>query len=174
MQRQPAKRLYSDADCIIVEIELRVVQPWGEYLSQTKNRLSPIQFIDTLRRCGVRFTEINLEVRIGTCPDLTLWRDSLSLSHLIDQWSLLQIPINLMVTVPTASSGKDIRFEETQTRWLEETVLMCLAKERVVGIYYSNWDQQTSIGPQTALVNGDESPRCILDLLQSMSNKYWC
>jgi len=156
------------------QVSLRVVQPWGEYFSQTKNRLSPIQFIDTLRRCGVRFTEINLEVRIGNCPDLTLWRDCLSLSHLIDQWSLLQIPINMMITVPASSPGKDIRFEETQTHWLEETVLMCLAKERIVGIYYSNWNQQASNGPQTALVNEDESPRGTLDLLQSMSNKYWC
>ncbi len=156
------------------QVSLRVVQPWGEYLSQTKNRLSPIQFIDTLRRCGVRFTEINLEIRIGKIPDVTLWRDSLSLSHLIDQWSLLQVPINMMITAPESSSGKDTRFEETQTRWLEETALMCLAKERVSGIYYSNWNQQTSGGPQTALVNANGLPRGALDLLQSLSNKYWC
>lgn len=47
------------------QVSLRVVQPWGEYLSQTKNRLSPIQFIDTLRRCGVRFTEINLKFALA-------------------------------------------------------------------------------------------------------------
>lgn len=80
----------------------------------------------------------------------------------------------MMITVPCALLGKDIRFEETQTRWLEETVLMCLAKERVVGIYYSNWNKPMSTGPQTALVDSDDSPRGTLDLLQSMSNKYWC
>jgi hypothetical protein len=79
-----------------------------------------------------------------------------------------------MITVPASLPGKNTRFEETQTRWLEETVLMCLAKERVVGIYYSNWNQQTATGPQTALVDSEESPRESLDLLQSMSNKYWC
>lgn len=154
-------------------ISLRVIQPWGEYLSQTKNRLSPIQFVDTLRRCGVRFAEVNLDLRIGDDPAPTLWRDCLSLSHLIDQWSLLQVPINMMLTVPSAPVGKHVEFEATQVQWLEETMQMCLAKERVVGIYYSNWNRQDAGLPNTALVNPDSSPRATLDLLQSMSNEYW-
>ena len=154
-------------------ISLRVLQPWGEYLSQTKNRLSPIQFVDTLRRCGVRFAEVNLDLRIGDYPAATLWRDSLSLSHLIDQWSLLQVPINIMLTVPAAPVGKESQFEAIQVQWLEDTVRMCLAKERVVGIYYSNWNQHNAGLPQTALVNADDSPRASLNLLQSMSNQYW-
>ena len=155
------------------QVSLRVVQPWGEYLSQTTNRLSPIQFVDTVRRCGVRFTEINLEIRVGNIPAATLCRDCLSLSHLIDQWSLLQIPINIMITAPSTCSVKEHHFEAMQVRWLEETMLMCLAKERIVGIYYSNWNRQQSNGPQTALVDGNGSPRETLKLLTSMSNKYW-
>ena len=154
-------------------ISLRVVQPWGEYLSQTGNRLSPIQFVDTLRRCGVRFAEINLDLRVGDYPSVTLWRDCLSLSHLIDQWSLLQLPLNVMLTVPSAPPGKENGFESTQVRWLDETVLMCLAKERVVGIYYSNWNQEDSCCPKTSLLNSDDSPRATLGLLQSISNEYW-
>ena len=154
-------------------ISLRVLQPWGEYLSQTKNRLSPIQFVDTLRRCGVRFAEVNLDLRVGDDPAPTLWRDCLSLSHLIDQWSLLQVPINIMLTVPSAPAGKELEFEATQVQWLEEAVRMCLAKERVVGIYYSNWNHQDSKLPQTALLNADDSSRGTLDLLQSMFREYW-
>ncbi len=155
------------------QISLRVLQPWGEYLSQTKNRLSPIQFVDTLRRCGVRFAEVNLDLRVGDDPAPTLWRDCLSLSHLIDQWSLRQVPINIMLTVPSAPAGKELEFEAIQVQWLEKAVRMCLAKERVVGIYYSNWNQQAPGLPHTALVNPDDSPRATLDLLQLMSNKYW-
>ena len=156
-----------------IQVSLRVVQPWGEYLSHSKNRLSPIQFVDTLRRCGVRCTEINLDVRVVSSPSETLWRDCLSLSHLIDQWSLLQIPINVIVTAPSTVTCKKAQIEATQAQWLEQSVSMCLAKERVVGIYYSNWNEQT-LGPaQTSLVDQDESPREILGLLQSMSDKYW-
>jgi hypothetical protein len=156
-----------------VQISLRVVQPWGEYLSQSKNRLSPIQFVDTLRRCGVRFAEVNLDLRIGDYPAPTLWRDCLSVSHLIDQWSLLQVPLNVMLTAPAASPGKAAGIEETQVQWLEETLRMCLAKERVVGVYYSNWDQHDANSPHTALTNPDNSQSGTLDLLQSMSNEYW-
>ena len=152
-----------------MQISLRVIQPWGEYLSQSKNRLSPIQFVDTLRRCGVRFAEVNLDLRIGNYPAPTLWRDCLSVSHLIDQWSLLQVPLNIMLTVPAAPPGKEAEFEETQVQWLEDTVRMCLAKERVVGVYYSNWNQHDADGSHTALVNPDGSPCATLDLLQSMS-----
>jgi len=155
------------------QISLRVIQPWGEYLSQSKNRLSPIQFVDTLRRCGVRFAEVNLDLRIGDYPAPTLWRDCLSVSQLIDQWSLLHVPLNVMLTVPAATPGKVAGFEEVQVQWLEETVRMCLAKERVVGIYYSNWNQHDANCPHTALVNPDGVPRATLDLLQSMSNEYW-
>jgi hypothetical protein len=155
------------------QISLRVIQPWGEYLSQSRNRLSPIQFVDTLRRCGVRFAEVNLDIRIGDDPAPTLWRDCLSVSQLIDQWSLLHLPLNIMLTVPSAAPGKEAGFEETQVQWLEETVRMCLAKERVVGVYYTNWKMHDSNCAQSALVNPDNSPRATLDLLQSMSDEYW-
>jgi len=154
-------------------ISLRVIQPWGEYLSESKNRLSPIQFVDTLRRCGVRFAQINLDLRVGDYPTATLLRDCLSLSHLIDQWTLLQVPINVMITVPAAPPGKESTFEDVQVKWLDETVRMCLAKERVVGIYYSNWNQHGPSFPQTSLTDPDGSPRGTLDLLQSISNEYW-
>lgn len=154
-------------------ISLRVIQPWGEYLSTTKNRLSPIQFVDTLRRCGVRFAEVNLDLRVNDYPTATLWRDTLSLSHLIDQWSLLQLPINVVLTVPPAPENKADVFEPVQVKWLEDTVRMCLAKERIVGIYYSNWNNNDSQFGQTALMDPDGSPRQTLDLLQSISNEYW-
>ena len=78
-----------------------------------------------------------------------------------------------MLTVPAAPVGKESQFEAIQVQWLEDTVRMCLAKERVVGIYYSNWNQHNAGLPQTALVNADDSPRASLNLLQSMSNQYW-
>jgi hypothetical protein len=154
-------------------ISLRIVQPWGEYLSQTKNRLSPIQFIDTLRRCGVRIAEINLEIRVGQSPASSLWRDALSLSQLLDQWALLQMPINVMLTVPSAPAGNEREFEMTQVRWLRETILMCLAKERVVGIYCMNWDTQESPDITTRLIDELGKPRATLQLLHQLSDEYW-
>lgn len=155
------------------QISLRVVQPWGEYLSQTKNRLSPMQFVDTLRRCGVRLGEINLDVRVSQLPSSTLWRDSLSVSQMLDQWSLLQVPINVMLTAPSMADGSNADDAEMQSTWLDRIVHMCLAKERVVGIYYTNWDEESPSALPTSLVNAVHSARPPLQRLQQMSQQYW-
>lgn len=155
------------------QISLRVVQPWGEYLSQTKNRLSPMQFVDTLRRCGVRLGEINLDIRVCSMPSLTLWRDCLSLSQLLDQWSLLQLPINVMLTLPSIADGRRAGPEAGQADWIEQAVLMCLAKERVVGVYCTNWNEQSPSSIPTSLIDSAGSPREPLNRLYELAEKYW-
>jgi hypothetical protein len=157
-----------------VQISIRVVQPWGEYLSQTRNRLSPIQFVDTLRRCGIRMGEINLDIRVGSIPALTLWRDALSVSQLLDHWSFLQLPINVMLSLPsTPDLSADPEAEQRQADWLEQTVLMCLAKERVVGIYLSNWDKEPTEGVSTALIRENGDPRPALRRLFAVFEQFW-
>jgi len=155
------------------QISLRIVQPWGEYLSQTKNRLSPMQFIDTLRRCGVRLGEINLDIRVDSLPSPTLWRDSLSLSQMLDQWSLLQLPINVMLSLPAIPDGRDAEAEIVQAEWLERAVMMCLAKERVVGIYCTNWNENPDTAVPTSLISSNGEPRESLNRLSLLSEQYW-
>jgi hypothetical protein len=156
-----------------VDISLRVVQPWGEYLSHSGNRLAPIQFIDTLRRCGVRIAEINLEIRVGTQPRCMLLRDTLSLSHLLDHWSLLQIPINVMMSVPAAAPVSHPAFETEQSDWLESTIAMCLSKERVVGAYYLNWNDSAEASGGTGMIRPDGTSRPALAMLKTMRQNYW-
>jgi hypothetical protein len=156
-----------------VHISLRVIQPWGEYLSYTTNRLAPVQFIDTLRRCGVSIAEINLEVRGGDLSRRTLQRDSLSLSHLLDHWSLLQIPVNVMISPsPSVSANIEVA-EEEQAEWLRSTLSMCLSKERVVGAYYLNWMDSASPSAATGLKRQDDTSRPALRTLTTMRQIYW-
>jgi len=155
------------------QISLRIVQPWGEYLSQTKNRLSPMQFIDTLRRCGVRLGEINLDFRVASQPSPTLWRDSLSLSQMLDQWSLLQLPINVMLSLPSIPNGRTTDAEIIQSEWLERAVMMCLAKERVVGIYCTNWNEAADSAVLTSLTSSSGTPREPLNRLTLLAERFW-
>ena len=119
------------------QVSLRVVQPWGEYLSESANRLSPIQFYDTLRRCGVRFDELNLDLRIQQGDLKALRRDPLSLSQLIDMWSGFQLPINVIISPPAVT---ETQTEIHNAQWLRDAVTMCLSKERVTGIWVSGWE----------------------------------
>jgi hypothetical protein len=156
-----------------VLISLRIVLPWGEYLNRTANRLPAVQFVDTLRRCGVRLAEVNLEVRVGRDNASSLLRDGLSLSQLLDQWALLQLPLNVLLAPPATPPGTDGDFELTRIRWLREAVLTCLSKERVTGIYLLNWDQQSEPDDGTALLDREGRPRAALKLLQQLSDEFW-
>lgn len=131
-----------------IQISLRVIQPWGEYLGSTDNRLPPIQFVDTLRRSGARLSEVNLDLRFGSGQIQSLPRDMLSVSQLLDHWSLLQVPLNVMIALPESTNDRDPgEYVEWQAQTVEELMLMCLAKERVSGFYCLNWSDPTSDDP---------------------------
>lgn len=124
-----------------IQISLRVIQPWGEYLGATNNRLPPIQFVDTLRRSGARISEVNLDLRFGGGDIQSLQRDMLSVSQLLDHWSLLQMPMNVMVALPESACFKDrtADYVNWQAEIMERLMKMCLAKERVTGFFCLNW-----------------------------------
>ena len=124
-----------------IQISLRVIQPWGEYLGSTNNRLPPIQFVDTLRRSGARISEVNLDLRFGGGDIQSLQRDMLSVSRLLDHWSLLQMPMNVMVALPESACFGDriADYVHWQAEMVECLMKMCLAKERVTGFFCLNW-----------------------------------
>jgi hypothetical protein len=155
-------------DTILASI--RIVQPWGEYLSHSSNRLAPIQFFDAIRRSGVRIGEINLDIRVSSEPQRTLFRDPLSLSQLIDHWSCFSLPINLMVTVPDIQAPSESTAEERRDAWLRTVFQMCLSKERVTGLYVSGWHPGDFSKP--ALLNSAGNPSRHLQLLQNLSKDF--
>jgi len=148
-----------------VQVSLRVVQPWGEYLSEVPGSLSPIQFFDTLRRCGARIGEVNLDLRLSQSRLRCLRRDPLSLSQLIDHWSLFQIPLNVMITVPPQLDNSGAIHRED---WLRNALLMCLSKERVTGIWLSDWQGGTE---GASLMGADGQPDSSLKLLQKLTRE---
>lgn len=155
-----------------IQISLRVVQPWGEYLSSTDNRLPAIQFIDTLRRSGAKVSEVNLELKFGSGQFDSLHRDMLSISQLLDHWSLLQIPINVLASLPEASESHDeIGRVQWQIQKLEDVLLMCLSKERVTGFYCLNWaDRDASDEP---LVDSENCLHPVVSNFSALERTHW-
>ncbi|MCH2213313.1 MAG: endo-1,4-beta-xylanase [Fuerstiella sp.] len=155
-----------------IQMSLRVIQPWGEYLSDSGNRLTPIQFIDTLRRTGVPIAEVNLEIRFGTGALQSLPRDLLGLSQLLDHWSLLQIPLNIVLSLPTffPEARRTSEIDTVQAQWLRQTMLMCLAKERVAGLYCGSWqDDETQVG----LISEDAALHPAWQQLRDLESDCW-
>ncbi|MCP4785922.1 MAG: endo-1,4-beta-xylanase [Fuerstiella sp.] len=159
-----------------IQISLRVIQPWGEYLSTTENRLPPIQFVDTLRRSGATLSEINLDLRFGDGDLESLPRDMLHVSQLLDRWSLLQLPLNVMAALPVSSDSADSNVAESaqevnQTQLMEDLFVMSLSKERVTGFYCLNWEDEDFAGGR--LFRPDGSVHAVVEKFSELEETHW-
>ncbi len=158
-----------------IQISLRVIQPWGEYLNATANRLPAIQFIDTIRRSGARIGEISLDFRFGPYSDddlHSLPRDLLSVSQLLDHWSLLQIPINVMASLPDSEDISDpAALQQWQANFFEQLMMMCLSKERVSGFYCQNWADEQS--DSTPLIDTEGNIHAALAMIGAFESNHW-
>lgn len=155
-----------------IQISLRVIQPWGEYLNATSNRLPAIQFIDTLRRAGAKISEVNLDIRFGRGHLSSLQRDMLNISQLLDHWSLLQLPLNVMAALPDPVEALDqVARVQWQIQHMEDFLLMCLSKERVTGFYCLNWDDHSA--DSEPLVDADGYLHPVVSNFSALERTHW-
>lgn len=165
------------------QLMIRVEDPWGSYLSAGEHRLSPIQFVDALLRCGVGLSGVNLEISVGYSVKESAPRDLLDLSRLLDQWSMLEIPLNVTLAFPSCCdadphAAEDVSVAEdcwrspwstqSQSDWIDSVVPLLMAKQSVVGIYWSHLtDASRHVFPNAGLIdaagNAKPSFQSILD-----------
>ena len=83
-------------------------QPWGEYLAGGDEDLAPWHYADALVRADLGIAGIGLEVNAGYWPGGCTHRPAFEYGRLIDQWSLLGLPLMMMLSAPSAG-GPDKR-----------------------------------------------------------------
>lgn len=133
---------------------VRVDQPWGEYLARGQHRLSPLQMVDALLRSGVGLAGVHLEIAMGYLPRGSARRDLMDVSRLLDQWSILGIPLYVSLAAPSSpvhdlGAGADwdvdphvwetADSEGEQARWLGELLPLLMAKPAVAGVFWRQW-----------------------------------
>ncbi len=137
------------------QIYVRVDRPWGDYQARGKHRLTPWHVIDALLRSGMGLTGINLELTIGYEPGRNDDRRLLRFSKLIDTWGSFGLPLQVTIACPSAAtadpaatrswkvddaSWKAAWTEQSQVRWMNDFLLMLMAKQSVAGIFWSHLD----------------------------------
>ena len=154
------------------QLIIRIDEPWGAYQTAGEHRLSPVQFVDALLRCGVGLSGVNLEIAAGYGNRGASPRDLLDVSRLIDQWSMLEVPLHITLASPT-SAGPDAACtgdlvvqpecgsdDSAQAGWIDKMVSLLIAKQAVVGIY---WDHLSDCGPHefphAGLIDADGRPK---------------
>jgi hypothetical protein len=150
---------------------LRIDQPWGEYQARGQHKLSPMHFADALVRAGMDLSAINLEIGVGYTPMGTPSRDLIDFSRLIDQWSVLGLPLQVTLAFPSAvehdlnqttdlevepNSWKMPVSEAAQADWLEDYLPLLLAKPSVLAVFWNHLsDAQPHRFPHAGLIRPD-------------------
>ncbi len=148
---------------------LRIDQPWGGYQAQGEHRLSPCQFVDALLRFGTGLAGVNLEVPVGYSGRGMAPRDLLEFSRMLDLWTILEVPLHVTLAFPSSGQADSCAsanvVQETngwrkpwsgqsQAEWIDAYVSLLMAKQAVVGIYWTHLsDASEHVFPNAGLVD---------------------
>jgi hypothetical protein len=170
-----------------LELVLGIAQPWGDYMTHDEQTIPPFSFADDLLRAGVRLAGVELEVRPGTAPRGSLPRDLLDTSRLLDTFSLLGTPLDVLLAYPAsgapdpvaASHGESLDGDvwaapptpEGQAEWGGSFAELALCKPQVRTVTWDHLsDADPHITPHSGLVGRDGSPRPLIQRLRSIRN----
>lgn len=161
---------------------IRIESPWGEYQRHGLHRLSPFQFVDALVRSNLGLSGVTLDINVGYGPDACFTREMLSISKLIDLWSMLQVQIHVNIACPSSSQPDSLATgpfqvensvwkhdwsEEAQMEWVEQVVPVLLAKPAVTGVFLSHFsDAVPHRYPHAGLINADGRTKPMLEPLR--------
>jgi hypothetical protein len=162
-------------------------QPWAEYLASEHLDLAPLHFADALVRADLGLSGIGLELNVGYHPGGSIHRGPVAMSRLLDTWSLLELPLQVALTFPSAaeadpqadqkirvfSSEADEVTLESQREWIERHVPLLLAKSVVQVVV---WNQLSDAAPHQyphgGLFDAKDKPKPAFESLKNMRRQY--
>ncbi len=133
-------------------ILLGIDQPWADHQGHRECDLSPWHFADALARSDLGLTGLVLEWSLGYYPSGSPARDLIDLSKLLDFWSILGLPLQLNLSVPSATGPDPLARSsarpgerclpggpslESQKAWVETYLPLILAKPLVRGVIWN-------------------------------------
>ena len=144
-------------------------RPWAEFMASQPLDLSPIHFADSLVRAELGMAGVGLEINFGYWPGGTLRHDLLEVSRMLDHWSMLGLPLLLMLSAPSGD-GDDPRPSANRSRSgrrrgghaanaaidVERLLPLAMAKQSVHAVI---WNQMCDDQPHALPHAGCSTPR---------------
>jgi Glycosyl hydrolase family 10 len=162
-------------------------QPWAEYLANEQLDLAPLHFADALVRADLGLSGLGLEINLGYHPGGSVYRGPLAVSRLIDNWSLLELPLLVALTIPSsaaedsqangkvrviASEASEVT-PQSQSDWINKHVPLLLAKNAVQIVLWNQLsDAVPHHYPHGGLFDADDKPKPALEALQKIRKLY--
>lgn len=164
-------------------------QPWAEYMGHTNTDVAPLHFADALARADLGLAGFGLHIDWGFRPGGTLPRNPLELSELLDQWSLLGLPLVVFLTMPSSlqddpqASGKRAPLPggasphwdaQAQCELASKLAEVCWCKQSVQGVVWNQtFDAAAHRFPNAGLFDQNNEPKPIIESLRRFRGKYF-
>jgi hypothetical protein len=136
-----------------LELIVGVCQPWGEYLAREEHTYTPLVFLDTLLRAGLKLAGLDVELVMGVSPRGSYCRDLLEANRLLDSFAVLSTPLQLTVAFPSSPAADKKADRELsvgrggwkagytpdrQAEWAGQLASLALCKPYVSGVYWAH------------------------------------
>jgi hypothetical protein len=171
-----------------LELIVGVAQPWGEYMAVEDRVHSPFIFADTLIRTGLNLAALELELVMGVTPRGSYCRDLLETSRLLDLYSLLGVPLRLLMGYPSAAGADaqgdpELRVDggrwrdgftpAVQADWAAHFATLAVAKPYVQAVHWVHWsDAEPHQFPHCGLADAGGSPKPAVESLRELRAKH--
>jgi hypothetical protein len=160
-----------------------VERPWAEWMGSSAFQLGPLHLADYLVRADLGLAGIAIEVAPGYSAPGSHIRDLFDFSKLLDLYALLNLPLHVWLTIPSAS-GPDVRSDPSvwvesaqwprppdptsQAVWAAQWIALAVAKPYVRSVSWSQTaDANYHLYPHGGLFHTDGSPKPLLPWLKS-------
>src|SRR5208282_2411974 len=90
------------------QLSIDIDRPWAEWMSSSHFQLGPLHLWDYLLRSDLGISSIGIEIAPGFTSPGSHLRDLFEFSRLLDLYSLLNVPLHLIMAMPSAN-GPDRR-----------------------------------------------------------------
>ena len=167
-----------------LELVLSVAQPWGDYLVNENHTISPLTFPDDLVRAGIRLSAIEVEIRTGIIPRGSLPRDLLETARTINLFGILQLPLEIVLSLPSSSMPDPIAqthgqsvwspgswtvSPEGQAEWGASFAALALCIPHVRAVTWDHWsDLDQHLTPSGGLIDANGHPKPLLSRLRTL------
>jgi hypothetical protein len=168
-----------------LELVLSIAQPWGDYLVDENHIISPLTFPDDLMRAGLRLSGLELEIRAGTLPRGSLPRDLLETARMLNLFGILQLPLEIVLSYPSAAQPDSIAkpfgqslwspmterglSPEGQAQWGSSFAALAMCIPHIQAVTWDNWcDADSHLTPSGGIIDAAKVPKPLLTHLRTL------
>ena len=171
-----------------LELVVSVAQPWGDYLADEAQTISPITFPDDLLRTGLKISAVELELRAGTAPRGSRPRDLLEAWRILQLFGGLGLPLEVVLSHPSGgepdpavASGEAVwapgwlagPSPESQADWGAAIAGLAISCPEVRAVTWDHWsDAEPHLVPHGGLLDSEGRARPLLSRLRTLRSAH--